>query len=144
MLAIAAPHDESGLPDHGEPSEGSHPIIIQACGRRSAAEEDGLSILLVEQKRRAGTEAGDHCPRDHKGRVVYSATPRESGGRTRTSVELSRHLTRGRRRGGGRSRRAALQAVSPPLVPPWRAARTLAAQPRRARPVRCRATRQSN
>ena len=61
-----------------EPSEGLAPIIIQgvweAIGR---LKEEGLSILLVEQNAALALKLVDYVHVMSKGRVVYSAAPRE-------------------------------------------------------------------
>jgi branched-chain amino acid transport system ATP-binding protein len=61
-----------------EPSEGLAPIIIhgvwEAIGK---LKQEGLSILLVEQNAALALELVDHVHVISKGRVVYSASPRE-------------------------------------------------------------------
>jgi branched-chain amino acid transport system ATP-binding protein len=61
-----------------EPSEGLAPIIIQGVWEAiGKLKEEGLSILLVEQNAALALELVDHVHVISKGRVVYSATPRE-------------------------------------------------------------------
>jgi branched-chain amino acid transport system ATP-binding protein len=61
-----------------EPSEGLAPIIIQGVWEAiGKLKEEGLSILLVEQNAALALELVDHVHVMSKGRVVYSATPRE-------------------------------------------------------------------
>jgi branched-chain amino acid transport system ATP-binding protein len=61
-----------------EPSEGLAPIIIQqvweAVGK---LRQEGLSILLVEQNASLAVQLVDYVHVLEKGRVVYSATPKE-------------------------------------------------------------------
>ena len=61
-----------------EPSEGLAPIIIQGVWEAiGKLKEEGLSILLVEQNAALALKLVDHVHVISKGRVVYSATPRE-------------------------------------------------------------------
>ena len=61
-----------------EPSEGLGPIIIQGVWEAiGKLKEEGLSILLVEQNAALALKLVDHVHVISKGRVVYSATPRE-------------------------------------------------------------------
>jgi branched-chain amino acid transport system ATP-binding protein len=61
-----------------EPSEGLAPIIIQGVWEAiGKLKEEGLSILLVEQNAALALDLVDHVHVISKGRVVYSATPRE-------------------------------------------------------------------
>jgi branched-chain amino acid transport system ATP-binding protein len=61
-----------------EPSEGLAPIIIQGVWEAiGKLKKEGLSILLVEQNAALALELVDHVHVISKGRVVYSAAPRE-------------------------------------------------------------------
>jgi branched-chain amino acid transport system ATP-binding protein len=61
-----------------EPSEGLAPIIIQGVWEAIAKlKEEGLSILLVEQNAALALRLVDYVHVMSKGRVVYSAAPRE-------------------------------------------------------------------
>jgi branched-chain amino acid transport system ATP-binding protein len=61
-----------------EPSEGLAPIIIQGVWEAIAKlKEEGLSILLVEQNAALALKLVDYVHVMSKGRVVYSATPKE-------------------------------------------------------------------
>jgi len=61
-----------------EPSEGLAPIIIQGVWEAIAKlKKEGLSILLVEQNAALAIKLVDYVHVMSKGRVVYSATPKE-------------------------------------------------------------------
>jgi branched-chain amino acid transport system ATP-binding protein len=61
-----------------EPSEGLAPIIIQGVWEAiGKLKDEGLSILLVEQNAALALKLVDYVHVMSKGRVVYSATPRE-------------------------------------------------------------------
>jgi len=61
-----------------EPSEGLAPIIIQGVWEAIAKlKKEGLSILLVEQNTALAIKLVDYVHVMSKGRVVYSATPKE-------------------------------------------------------------------
>jgi branched-chain amino acid transport system ATP-binding protein len=61
-----------------EPSEGLAPIIIQGVWEAiGKLRREGLSILLVEQNASLAIQLVDYVHVVEKGRVVYSATPRE-------------------------------------------------------------------
>jgi len=61
-----------------EPSEGLAPIIIQGVWEAVAKlKQEGLSILLVEQNASLAVKLVDYVHIISKGRVVYSAPPRE-------------------------------------------------------------------
>jgi branched-chain amino acid transport system ATP-binding protein len=61
-----------------EPSEGLAPIIIQGVWEAIAKlKREGLSILLVEQNAALAIKLVDYVHVMSKGRVVYSATPKE-------------------------------------------------------------------
>jgi len=61
-----------------EPSEGLAPIIIQGVWEAiGKLKDEGLSILLVEQNAALALKLVDYVHVMSKGRVVYSATPKE-------------------------------------------------------------------
>jgi branched-chain amino acid transport system ATP-binding protein len=61
-----------------EPSEGLAPIIIQGVWEAiRQLRQQGLSILLVEQNASLAVQLVDYVHVLEKGRVVYSARPRE-------------------------------------------------------------------
>ena len=61
-----------------EPSEGLAPIIIQGVWEAiGKLKDEGLSILLVEQNAALALKLVDYVHVMSKGRVVYSAAPRE-------------------------------------------------------------------
>ena len=61
-----------------EPSEGLAPIIIQGVWEAiGKLKDEGLSILLVEQNAALAIKLVDYVHVMSKGRVVYSATPKE-------------------------------------------------------------------
>jgi branched-chain amino acid transport system ATP-binding protein len=61
-----------------EPSEGLAPIIIQGVWEAiGKLKQEGLSILLVEQNAALALKLVDYVHVMSKGRVVYSASPRE-------------------------------------------------------------------
>jgi branched-chain amino acid transport system ATP-binding protein len=61
-----------------EPTEGLSPIYVQTIGRiMRGLHEKGISILFVEQNLRFALKHADHIYILHKGKIVYSASPRE-------------------------------------------------------------------
>ena len=61
-----------------EPSEGLAPMIIQSVWQAiGKLRQEGLSILLVEQNAALAVQLIDYVHVLEKGRVVFSATPKE-------------------------------------------------------------------
>jgi branched-chain amino acid transport system ATP-binding protein len=64
-----------------EPSEGLAPLLIRTLGENIRSfKEQGLTILLVEQKLSFALEVADYVYIMSKGKIVYSGTPEEVAG----------------------------------------------------------------
>lgn len=61
-----------------EPSEGLAPLLVRDLGRRiKSFKEQGLTVLLVEQKLSFVLELADYAYIMSKGKIVYHSVPEE-------------------------------------------------------------------
>jgi branched-chain amino acid transport system ATP-binding protein len=73
-----------------EPSEGLAPLLVRKLGEDIRGfKEQGLTILLVEQKLSLALEVADEVYVMSKGKIVYRGTPEDLA---RSEEVKSRHL----------------------------------------------------